>query len=212
MLFFLSCGGTQDSDSLADYSRNAERQFQKAMEEFDDEDCATADVLFSEVRKEFPFSRFAVLSELRLADCQFIQENYGQAAIMYKQFVKIHQRVGQHNLPLDSPNCEIKLARRTDLIVGVVGPQSLEFGFELAQFCQFGREIQLLVGGGKTFGQFSRRLVALRDQLTTFQIDRRQEALERRQPFRLVMQRGLVQWQSCHGRLRPIVATLGNVA
>ncbi len=90
MLIFLSCGGTQDGDSLADYSRNAERQFQKAMEEFDDEDCATADVLFNEVRKEFPFSRFAVLSELRIADCQFIQENYGQAAIMYKQFVKAH--------------------------------------------------------------------------------------------------------------------------
>jgi outer membrane protein assembly factor BamD len=90
MFFCVSCGGAQDSDTLDEYSQNAERQFQKAMDEFDDEDCANANVLFDEVKKQFPYSRFAALSELRIADCQFIQDNYMQAAIMYKQFIKTH--------------------------------------------------------------------------------------------------------------------------
>jgi outer membrane protein assembly factor BamD len=90
MLFFTSCGGAQDGDTLDEYSQNAERQFQKAMDDFDDEDCGAADPLFDEVKKQFPYSRFAALSELRLADCQFIQDNYVNAAIMYRQFVKTH--------------------------------------------------------------------------------------------------------------------------
>ncbi len=90
MLCFAACGGTQDSDTLDDYSQHAERQFQKAMDEFDDEDCASATPLFDDVRKQYPYSRFAVLSELRIADCQFIQDNFAQAALMYKQFVKTH--------------------------------------------------------------------------------------------------------------------------
>ena len=46
--------------------------------------------VIDDVRKQFPYSRFAVLSELRLADCQFMMDNAAQAAVMYKQFVKTH--------------------------------------------------------------------------------------------------------------------------
>jgi outer membrane protein assembly factor BamD len=85
-----SCGGAQNDNSLLNYSETAERQFQEAMDEFDDEDCVTADELFQEIRRKFPYSRFAVLAELRLADCQFIQGNHAEAAVSYQQFVKVH--------------------------------------------------------------------------------------------------------------------------
>ena len=90
VLLFSACAGRTKSDSLINYTQTAEKQFSEAMDEFDDEDCATAEKLFSEVRKQFPYSRYAVLSELRLADCQFIQGNHAEAAVMYQQFVKMH--------------------------------------------------------------------------------------------------------------------------
>ncbi len=89
-LSLFSCNKIKDGDSLLDYTQTAERQFEEAMDEFDDEDCVTAETLFQDVRKQFPYSRFAVLSDLRLADCQFIQGNHAEAAIMYQQFVRTH--------------------------------------------------------------------------------------------------------------------------
>ena len=84
------CSETKDPDSILSYSRTAERQFQEAMDEFDDEDCISAEKLFQEVIKKFPYSRHAVSAELRMADCQFIQGNHAEAAVSYQQFVKVH--------------------------------------------------------------------------------------------------------------------------
>ncbi|MCP4676117.1 MAG: outer membrane protein assembly factor BamD [Deltaproteobacteria bacterium] len=85
-----SCNKNKDSDSLLDYTQTAERQFQEAMDEFDDEDCVSAEKLFLDVRKKFPYSSYAVLAELRIADCQFIQGSHAEAAVLYQQFVKAH--------------------------------------------------------------------------------------------------------------------------
>lgn len=85
-----ACGSKQNSDSLLDYTQTAERQYDKAMDEFDDEDCVSAEKIFSDVRKAFPYSRFAVLSELRMADCQFIQGNHAEASVLFQQFIKAH--------------------------------------------------------------------------------------------------------------------------
>jgi outer membrane protein assembly factor BamD len=85
-----SCTNSKSGDSLLDYSSSAERQFNKAMDEFEDEDCNTAEGIFTNVRRKFPYSRYAVLSELRLADCQFIMGNHAEAAVLYEQFRKAH--------------------------------------------------------------------------------------------------------------------------
>ncbi|MCP4604825.1 MAG: outer membrane protein assembly factor BamD [Proteobacteria bacterium] len=86
----VSCSKNQDADSLLDYSQTAERFFQLAMDEFDDEDCISAEKIFQTVQRKFPYSRFAVLAELRLADCQFLQDNHSEAAVSYEQFVRAH--------------------------------------------------------------------------------------------------------------------------
>lgn len=86
----LACGGSQTDDTLLDYSKSAERLFLEAMDEFDDQDCVSAEPKFQDVRRKFPYSRYAVSSELRIADCQFIQDNYAEAAILYEQFVATH--------------------------------------------------------------------------------------------------------------------------
>ncbi len=83
------CAGTQ-KDGMLDYARSAELQFQEGMDEFEDEDCVSAEKIFGQVRRKFPYSRYAVLAELRLADCQFIQGSHATAAVSYQQFVKAH--------------------------------------------------------------------------------------------------------------------------
>jgi outer membrane protein assembly factor BamD len=85
------CKKDADARSLLDYSLSAEALFDEAMEQFDDEDCTDAEKLFQEVRRQFPFSRFAPLSDLRMADCQFIQGNHAAAAVAYQQFVNKHR-------------------------------------------------------------------------------------------------------------------------
>ncbi len=45
---------------------------------------------FEHVKAKFPFSKYAALSELRLADAKFKQGSYVEAADAYAQFVQLH--------------------------------------------------------------------------------------------------------------------------
>jgi outer membrane protein assembly factor BamD len=86
----VACAETQSEELLLDYSRSAEQLFDEAMEDFDDEDCVDAEKAMQDVRRLYPYSRFAVLAELRIADCHFIQGNFAEATVAYQQFVKAH--------------------------------------------------------------------------------------------------------------------------
>ena len=85
----ISCIKAAD-DSLLNYSRSAELLYEDAMDDFDDRDCIAAEPKFQSVRKQYPYSRYAVDSELRIADCQFVMENHAEAAVSYEQFVSLH--------------------------------------------------------------------------------------------------------------------------
>ncbi len=84
------CAQTQKQDALLDYTKSAEQMYEVALEEFDDEDCVEADKLFQDVRRQFPYSRYAPLAELRIADCHLIQGNNAEAAVSYQHFVQTH--------------------------------------------------------------------------------------------------------------------------
>lgn len=75
---------------VLDYTRSARELFESAMEEFDDEDCTEAEKLFEDVRRKFPYSKYAVDAELRIADCKFSDGSFAEAAVAYQQFVKAH--------------------------------------------------------------------------------------------------------------------------
>ena len=90
LLFVNACATTQTSDALLDYTSSAEGQFVAAMEEFVDEDCIEAEQMFADLRRDFPYSSYAVLAELRIADCRFISGAHAEAAIAYQQFIKTH--------------------------------------------------------------------------------------------------------------------------
>lgn len=82
-----ACGGSQSGASLT-YGESAEAAYTAAMADFRDGDCIDAEPAFRKVRREYPYSRFAALSELRIADCKMEQREWAEAIQAYRQFVR----------------------------------------------------------------------------------------------------------------------------
>jgi len=72
------------------YRRTAESNYKRVLAELKDESYPEAIKYFSFVKNKFPFSRFATLSELRIADAYHAQEKFLEAIDAYKLFIKFH--------------------------------------------------------------------------------------------------------------------------
>jgi outer membrane protein assembly factor BamD len=85
-------GGTgtgKSGKSLLKPEDDARAAYERALLSFRRGDCLNAEPTFQEIRREFPYSRFAALSELRIGDCQFKNESYPESIQTYRQFVRI---------------------------------------------------------------------------------------------------------------------------
>ena len=82
--------GSGKGDGHVDYSVSAQQNYERGLKKLKDEDWIAAVKYFSFIKARFPYSRYAVLAELRLADAEFGAEHYLQAIDAYKQFVKFH--------------------------------------------------------------------------------------------------------------------------
>lgn len=80
-----ACGG--GSDGLS-YAASAELAYRDALSDFYDDDCLVAEPAFRNVRRKFPYSRFAALAELRAADCLFKDAKYPEAIQAYREFAR----------------------------------------------------------------------------------------------------------------------------
>jgi outer membrane protein assembly factor BamD len=93
MVFGVACGGSSGTGktgkSLLKPDDDARAAYERALLSFRRGDCLNAEPTFREIRREFPYSRFAALSELRIGDCQFKNESYPEAIQTYRQFVRI---------------------------------------------------------------------------------------------------------------------------
>ena len=81
------CGATNTPRALS-YGENARRSYDNAFQAFEDRDCLTADPLFRRIRREYPYSRYSALAELRIADCHVIQNQHTEAVRAYRSFVR----------------------------------------------------------------------------------------------------------------------------
>lgn len=84
-----ACGGKGATGSVS-YSVSAQANYQKGLKELEEKDWIAAAKYFSFVKARFPYSKFAVLAELRLADAEFGAKHYIQAIDSYKLFIKFH--------------------------------------------------------------------------------------------------------------------------
>lgn len=85
----VSCGGKSGSASV-DYSVSAQKNYERGLKRLGDKEWAAAAKYFAFIKSRFPYSKYAVLAELRLADAEFGAEQYLEAVDSYKMFAKFH--------------------------------------------------------------------------------------------------------------------------
>ncbi|HET7826112.1 MAG TPA: outer membrane protein assembly factor BamD [Anaeromyxobacter sp.] len=72
------------------YGASAEDNYNAGVELLNDKTYPEAEKFFEYVKTKYPFSKFAPLAELRIADSKFAQDNFAEAVEAYKQFVQLH--------------------------------------------------------------------------------------------------------------------------
>src|SRR5687767_4593245 len=80
------CAATTEAPKTLTYTEDARRAYEEALKSFKAKDWEGARALFQEVKNKFPQSRYARLSELRIADIDFAQEKYTDAIGAYRAF------------------------------------------------------------------------------------------------------------------------------
>jgi outer membrane protein assembly factor BamD len=83
------CGGRSQAGSV-EYSVNAQQNYLRGLKQLERKDWVAAAKYFAFIKARFPYSKFAVLAELRLADAELGAEQYPQATDDFKMFIKFH--------------------------------------------------------------------------------------------------------------------------
>jgi outer membrane protein assembly factor BamD len=86
----VACGGEEAKTAL-NYTADAKRSYDAAMEEFNAHNWIEAVALMREVKRKYSYSKYARLAELRIADADYAQEKYADAIRGYRQFVHDHR-------------------------------------------------------------------------------------------------------------------------
>jgi outer membrane protein assembly factor BamD len=85
-----ACASSDEATKPITYSLTAKQNYEKGLAELKDENYPEAQHYFQFVKQKFPFSKFAVLAELALADTQYARGNYTEAVDSYKSFIRLH--------------------------------------------------------------------------------------------------------------------------
>jgi outer membrane protein assembly factor BamD len=84
------CASSDEATKPITYSLTAKQNYEKGLVELKDENFPEAQKYFQFVKQKFPFSKYAVLAELAIADTQFARGNYTEAVDSYKTFIRLH--------------------------------------------------------------------------------------------------------------------------
>jgi outer membrane protein assembly factor BamD len=84
-----ACASSEDSKQVT-YSLTAKQNYERGLEELKKENYVEAAHYFTYVKQKFPFSKYAGLAELALADTEFSRNNYQEAIDSYKSFARLH--------------------------------------------------------------------------------------------------------------------------
>jgi outer membrane protein assembly factor BamD len=86
----VGCGFNADETKPITYSLTAKQNYEKGMAALKDESFPEALRYFQFVKSKFPFSKYAVMAELAIADTYFARATYTEAAEAYKSFIRLH--------------------------------------------------------------------------------------------------------------------------
>lgn len=82
--------GCAHSGAKVKYESPAEEDYVLGVAELEDKNYLEAQKLLERVRTKYPYSKYAALAELRIADLKFAQSKWVEAADAYQSFVKLH--------------------------------------------------------------------------------------------------------------------------
>ena len=89
-LSFLTLSACSKKAPAVKYESPAEEEYSLGVADLEDRDFARAQKTLERVRTKYPYSKYGVLAELRLADLRYDQGKFIEAADAYQTFVKIH--------------------------------------------------------------------------------------------------------------------------
>jgi outer membrane protein assembly factor BamD len=94
LIFLLLLGGLAGCACLTGSKQveSAEELAEKGMESFEDEDYSDALKAFNTLKERYPYSRYAILAELKVADAHFHRKEYPEAIDAYEDFVQLHPK------------------------------------------------------------------------------------------------------------------------
>ncbi len=87
-------GGVDGSSGASDggtYTANASSQFALGEDALKQNDLVTAERLFRDVKEHYPYSRYAVLAEVRFGDIAVLRGDNASAARIYRQWLHDHR-------------------------------------------------------------------------------------------------------------------------
>jgi len=93
-LFLTACTTTKKSlrDHQGTYLESVKLNFLAGEESLKKQDFEKAIAYFQFVRSKYPFSQFAALSDLKIADTKYAQKKWLDAAAAYEIFIRLHPR------------------------------------------------------------------------------------------------------------------------
>ncbi len=95
LLLLCACAGGKDGIDITKpvtgaEASNAAKAYEKGLQEKKDQNPLEATRFFEYVRNNFPYSQYASLAQLAIADMAFERDDWGLAATQYQDFVKSH--------------------------------------------------------------------------------------------------------------------------
>jgi outer membrane protein assembly factor BamD len=90
----LGCSAFQTNlqDTNVSYQDTARQNYESGDKAFSDEKWEESIKFFEHVKNKYPYSKYAVLADLRIADAHFEREKWLEAADAYRMFVRFHPR------------------------------------------------------------------------------------------------------------------------
>ena len=86
----LGASACNKNTGVVNYSVSAQKNYESGDAALKADDWIAASKYFAFIKSRFPYSKYAVLAELRLADAEFGAEHYAEAVDSYRLFIKLH--------------------------------------------------------------------------------------------------------------------------
>ncbi len=97
VLFLFGCGTNlveyyfEDLfDSGSEISATPDHLIWQGIQAIQDKDYGEAQKAFQKIVEQYPYSKYVVLAELKLADAYYLDKKYPEAASSYEQFARLH--------------------------------------------------------------------------------------------------------------------------